>query len=243
MSPNEKPEGDAAAGKGGWIHLLTLFFASVVALFAASSGLVLAAGGLQHSLGLAGASQTPPPAKGTPDQGGAGAPTLVSEAPAAQAGGPGAAAAGVNPQVMAEGQRIYAGSCMACHQATGQGVPNVFPPLVNSDWVCNEDADCAIAVVLCGLQGPIEVNGKPFSSPMIMPPHGAMLDDAKIAAVLTYVRNAWGHAGSEVPATRVAALRAKFKERTALWTQAEVHGAVHGAASQSHPVKADAPVK
>src|SRR5690606_21028136 len=56
------------------------------------------------------------------------------------------------------GRNIYMGTCFACHQGEGQGIPNAFPPLANSDYL-NADVDRAIDAVLYGLSGEIVVNG------------------------------------------------------------------------------------
>ena len=99
--------------------------------------------------------------------------------------------------------------CIACHQANGQGVAGQFPPLAG-----NRDLFLATrlvpTVVLFGMQGPIEVNGRHFNG--AMPPFD-FLPDEQIAAVAGYVRSAWGNDALQpqtakpiVPAT-VAALR------------------------------------
>lgn len=124
----------------------------------------------------------------------------------------------VEAALMAEGQKIYNVACMACHQATGQGMPPIFPPLAGSDWITSEKPDRAIAVILNGLQGPITVNGKPFTTSMIMPPQGITLDDAKVAAVLTYARNTWGNKGSAVSPDKVRELREKYASK-GIWTE------------------------
>ena len=54
-----------------------------------------------------------------------------------------------------------------CHQGTGEGLPDVFPPLAKSDFLA-ADPKRAISILLHGLTGPITVNGKDFNS--VMPP-------------------------------------------------------------------------
>ena len=41
--------------------------------------------------------------------------------------------------MMPKGEAIYKEKCIACHQATGVGVENVFPPLANSDYLIAEE--------------------------------------------------------------------------------------------------------
>ena len=101
------------------------------------------------------------------------------------------------------GERIFAQNCLACHQATGVGIPGAFPPLAGSDYL-KESKDRAIGVVIDGLTGEIVVNGKTFNG--VMP--GVRLSDSKVASVLTYVMNAWGNDFGDVTAFEVQAKRA-----------------------------------
>ena len=105
---------------------------------------------------------------------------------------------------LAEAPASYA-TCTACHQATGLGLPGVFPPLAGSEWV-NGPAENLIRIQLRGLMGPITVAGNEFNS--AMPPNHAMSDD-QIAEVLTYIRSEWGNTGSAVTADMVKALRSE----------------------------------
>lgn len=101
---------------------------------------------------------------------------------------------------MEKGKTVYAQSCLACHQATGAGIPNAFPPLAESDYL-NEDVHRAIEVVKFGLSGEIEVNGNVYNS--AMPKQN--ISDEDIAAVLTYVYNNWGNNKTEVTTEMVKA--------------------------------------
>lgn len=125
--------------------------------------------------------------------------------------------------VMTKGQQVYMMVCFACHQPTGLGLPNMFPPLAGSDWASAPKPDRLIRMVLHGVTGHITLNGKPFTTPApIMPPQGAALNDDQIASVLTYVRNSFGNKGSTVTPDQVKAIREAEKARTAMWTQAEL---------------------
>ncbi|WP_055442395.1 copper-containing nitrite reductase [Lacinutrix himadriensis] len=86
------------------------------------------------------------------------------------------------------GKNAYMQTCFACHQAEGQGIPNAFPPLANSDYL-NADVSRAIGIVLHGKTGEITVNGKKYNSVMTR----QMLSTDEIANVLTYVYNSWGN--------------------------------------------------
>jgi mono/diheme cytochrome c family protein len=108
----------------------------------------------------------------------------------------------------AEGKKLYesAGSCVACHQPTGLGLPGAFPPLAGSDWV-SDGPDRLIAITLKGLQGPVLVNGKQYQS--MMPPQ-VLFNDGQLAKILTYVRTAWGNKGSAITESQVKKIRAKL---------------------------------
>jgi len=118
----------------------------------------------------------------------------------------------------ADGQAMFLANCAACHQPTGLGLPNAFPPLAGSDYLMADKAR-AIRVVLTGLTGKITVNGAEYNSVM---PAQAQLDDETIAAVLTFVLNSWGNDGGRVAATEVAAMRADLQLKTDL-AQVERH--------------------
>ena len=105
---------------------------------------------------------------------------------------------------MAAGKDLFAANCAACHRATGEGMPGMFPPLAKSDYLM-ADKKRAIGIVLTGLNGPIVVNGQKFNS--MMPPIGAALSDEQVSSVLTYVRNSFGNKGEPVTAEEVAAAR------------------------------------
>lgn len=151
----------------------------------------------------------------------AGAPTVeapapgVTDAPAASATGPtgapaeSAAGARTPPAVMttaeaARGAAIYSANCAACHQATGQGLPSVFPPLAGDPVVTAADPAGHISTVLDGKQGST-INGVSYLSPM--PAFKGILTDADIAAVVNHERTSWGNAAPLVSAADVAALR------------------------------------
>lgn len=86
------------------------------------------------------------------------------------------------------GKNIYTKTCFACHQANGEGIANVFPPLVKSDYL-NADVKRVIGIVLNGKTGEITVNGKKYNN--IMPKQTLTSDE--VADVLTYVYNSWGN--------------------------------------------------
>lgn len=103
-----------------------------------------------------------------------------------------------------KGKQVYMGLCFACHQPDGKGLPNIFPPLAGSDFL-QADHERAIRIVLKGLSGPVVVNGKTINS--AMPPQEAVLTDAQIADVLTYVLNSFGNQGDAITTDHVKAIR------------------------------------
>ena len=121
--------------------------------------------------------------------------------------------------LIATGQTLYQQLCFACHGMTGQGTIPLGPPLVNSDWVTGSE-NRLIRIILQGVTGPIQVNGVTYQPPTILPemPPLASLTDTQIAAVVSYVRRAWGHEATPVSATQVAAVRNETRDQKAMWT-------------------------
>jgi len=112
------------------------------------------------------------------------------------------------------GQTIYQQQCATCHGADGQGVAGVFPPLAGSEWVQGDDETLA-RILLHGLQGPVEVDGRPYNS--VMPAFGERLSDAEIAATLTYVRSLWGNNAADVTESDVQEVRSEYRGRQQPW--------------------------
>ena len=117
------------------------------------------------------------------------------------------------------GKRVFSQTCITCHQATGQGVPGVYPPLAGSEWA-QGDEQRVIRIVLNGLNGPIHVAGKDFNNAMA--PLGSVLKDEQIANALTYVRSEWGNSAPAVSAETVSKVRAELGARTAPFTPDEL---------------------
>ncbi|GAB4015035.1 c-type cytochrome [Spirosoma koreense] len=105
--------------------------------------------------------------------------------------------------IKSAGQIVYEQNCLTCHQANGSGVPNLNPPLRNTDWVLG-DKTRLINVVLKGLQGH-EVEGDAYDN--AMPAHD-FLTDTQIADVLTYIRSNFGNKADAITADEVKTTRA-----------------------------------
>jgi len=110
-------------------------------------------------------------------------------------------------QQVAAGQVLFKGTCSVCHQDNGQGLPDVFPPLAQSDYLL-KNPKRGIEIALNGLTGPVTVNGKAFNS--VMPPMSQLNDD-EIANILTYVLNSWGNDGGAISKEDVQKVRASTK--------------------------------
>lgn len=131
------------------------------------------------------------------------------------------------PSAPIDGGELFhsGGSCATCHQENGMGIPGVFPPLVDSEWVSGSE-DRLIRIVLHGLQGNVRVAGKDYGV-VPMPAFGEVKgtlfnwNDEKVAAVLSYVRKAWGQGAPPIDAKKVSAIRAASGEHPA-WTQEQL---------------------
>jgi len=101
------------------------------------------------------------------------------------------------------GAKVYDIYCSSCHQKDGKGDGLRFPPLDSSEWVMG-DKKRLINILLNGLEGTIEVKGKPYNS--LMPPQ-SFLTDEEIAQVLTYIRQNFDNNASVVSSGEVNKLR------------------------------------
>src|SRR6185312_16493292 len=90
----------------------------------------------------------------------------------------------------ATGRDLYIAHCSACHQAGGEGLPGVFPPLKGSGVVNKDDAIKHIQVVLHGMQG-ARAGGVVYAA--AMPPFAGVLNDAEITDIIDYERSSWGN--------------------------------------------------
>jgi cytochrome c6 len=95
-----------------------------------------------------------------------------------------------------DGKTLFAKNCAACHQANGRGIPGAFPALVASP-VAIGPADAVAEVLLKGRGG--------------MPDFSTSLDDADIAAVLTYARSSWGNRAPPITGAEVTMRRAAMQ--------------------------------
>jgi len=119
---------------------------------------------------------------------------------------------------ISHGERLYRQACAACHGPDGAGAPGVFPPLLGTARV-RADPAALIALSLDGMTGPVEVHGSHYDGFM---PGQAQLGDADMAALLSFVRSAWGNDAAPVKPVSVGAIREHTHTRTRAWTAAEL---------------------
>lgn len=138
-----------------------------------------------------------------------------------------AAAAPVVPDLAADqaaqfdrGRRHYR-ACSSCHSEDGRGQDGLGPSLVDSPWVLGSP-DRLAALVLHGIQGPIEVQGEVWDDLMPGFAPDPRLPDRSIAALLTYVRRSWGNAAAPVTTDTVTRVREATRGRKEPWTAAEL---------------------
>ena len=140
---------------------------------------------------------------------------LLSCGSGSQPAGEAKTAAGAMPAdiqaMMPKGEQIYKTKCVVCHQATGLGVENVFPPLANSDYLL-ADKVRAVAQTLNGSKLEMTVNGKKYTQEMT--PQVDTKEDA--VAVINYVLNNFGNKGGFV--TLDEAKNVEIKPRAAAGT-------------------------
>jgi cytochrome c oxidase subunit 2 len=103
-------------------------------------------------------------------------------------------------ELKSRGEKVYAANCVACHQASGKGLPPTFPALDGSKVVTGAQA-AQIDVVLNG----VTKNGAPTA----MAAFGKQLSNVEIAAVITFTRNNWGNSTGE--AVQPAQIKARRK--------------------------------
>lgn len=127
-----------------------------------------------------------------------------------------------------QGVALFQSACQPCHGVDGRGVSPIAPPLAGSEWVTG-NKDRLVALVLHGLTGPVDVAGHTYKTPEVsgeMPgiAHNPAIDDAELAQLLSYIRNAWGNvAKDDVLPEDLGSIRSKFGDRTEPFTQNELY--------------------
>ena len=115
----------------------------------------------------------------------------------------------VAPEVMELGRTVYANHCAMCHGEAGNGQPPSFPILAGNRSITMDTPVNPIRMVLNGGYPPgTRKNPRPHG----MPPFSHILNDDEVAAVVTYIRVAWGNSGTPVKPVQVSPLRTLLPE-------------------------------
>lgn len=135
---------------------------------------------------------------------------------------PHAEVAVVEVPLFERGAKVFKSQCAACHQASGLGVPGVYPPLAGSEWVTGHQEALA-RILINGMNGPVEVAGKSYNGNMpAFGPNGLNLKPKEIAAVLTYIRQDWGNAASDVTEETMNTYMQQYASRGTPWNATDV---------------------
>jgi mono/diheme cytochrome c family protein len=126
--------------------------------------------------------------------------TYLKELPA---GAPEPAVTPPPPAQMTEGEKLYKGACIACHEADGSGAPRIYPPLPGNANLQSADPSSTIRIMLDGAQT-VTTPRAPNAGSM---PAYAKWSDQQIADVTSYIRNAWGNTAPAVTPAQVAKVR------------------------------------
>lgn len=123
------------------------------------------------------------------------------------------------------GKSLYEKTCASCHHENGEGLVPIAPPLVKSEWVEGPE-ERLVLVVLHGLEGPVTVRNKVYQVPEVQPIMPGLNDnpeftDEKLAALLTYIRNAWTNEAAPISATTVNEIRKHSMDRKTPFTEKE----------------------
>lgn len=113
-------------------------------------------------------------------------------------------------KVAIDGGAVFQGKCVACHQANGQGIAGVFPPLAASEWVAGKPEVLA-NILLHGINGKLTVKGVAYNGQM--PAFKDLLTDGEIAAVLTHIRSQWDNKSEAIDEKLITTVREATKDR------------------------------
>lgn len=114
------------------------------------------------------------------------------------------------------GKALYSGvaACFGCHGPDGAGLPNLGPPLDNSEFV-NGSPERLSRILLHGLTGPITVAGQKYTPQADMPglAMNPSMTDENLADIATYIRHEWTNKSPQVKAEVFVKTRAETKDQ------------------------------
>ena len=96
------------------------------------------------------------------------------------------------PAAEPNGQRLFQQNCAECHQSDGQGINNIYPALAGNETVLGSGVDVALVLIVG--------RGE-------MPSFAGSLASADMAAVINFIRNAWGNSGADISADTIDSLQ------------------------------------
>ena len=117
------------------------------------------------------------------------------------------------------GEALFGVYCAACHQPDGRGPQEGIPSLAGSPWVAGSETRL-VKIVLHGVRGPIEINGKIYDREM--PAFGQILTDTEVVAMLSFVRRRYGGLNPPIAVATVGRIRTAHADRTEYWTVDEL---------------------
>lgn len=146
-----------------------------------------------------------------------GKPVVVNDATAAQP------LSEVDRKQFALGRQQFLNVCSGCHGPDGGGIRRFAPPLRESEWVLGDEKRLSL-ILLHGMEGPLEVNGKSYDAPEILPvmPSFSTMDNGNLAAIMTYIRREWGHTADPVSAGTVGGIRYRSQGKVTPWKAEEL---------------------
>ena len=116
------------------------------------------------------------------------------------------------------GEKLYntAAACIGCHGQDGAGLPNLGPQLDGSDWVTGSE-ERLVKILIHGLTGPIQINGKTFTPQAFMPGLGVnpTIKDKDIADISTFIRANWTNRAPKITEVTVTDIRREISDRSA----------------------------
>ncbi|WP_338876913.1 c-type cytochrome [Spirosoma sp. SC4-14] len=127
-------------------------------------------------------------------------------------------------KLFAQGRQLYLSTCAGCHGTDGGGLNRFAPTLIGSDWVVGDEKRLAL-ILLHGMEGPVQVAGKLYDVPDVLPvmPAHSTMDDASLTAILTYIRNEWGNQAGPMGRRVVGMTRVTSQGRVVPWTAKELN--------------------
>lgn len=137
------------------------------------------------------------------------------------------------------GKKIFSANCATCHQASGLGVAGQYPPLAGSEYVMGGTRRLGM-ILLKGLEGPVTVKGAMYGS-AVMQPWEKTLTDAKIADVLSYIRQEWGNTGGPVAPEGLASLRKELAGHPGSYKEPDLKAVPDDAMLPGAPTGAEPP--